>query len=76
MPLRALQQATHVRTANGIGAVQHDQPELVESCRPIHRFVYQQMQTVLPARQCEASTIGPEVVIERYYRRSIQADCG
>jgi hypothetical protein len=56
--------------------VQHDQPELIESCRPIHRFVYQQMHTVLPARQCEASTIATVVVIERYYRRSIQADYG
>ena len=74
MPLRALQQATHVRTANGIGAVQHDQPELIESCRPTHRFVYQQMHAMLPARQCEASTIATEIVVERYYRRSIRAD--
>jgi len=76
LPVRNFEQATPVRTANWIGAMQHDQPELIGRCWSIHRFVYQQMDTVLPFGQCGASTIATEVGIERYYRRSIQADFG
>ena len=65
MPLRTLQQATHVRTANWIGAVQHDQSEMLEHCWPIHRFVDKLPHAMLPTRKLGTALITAQVMIER-----------
>ena len=65
MPLRTLEQAAHVRTANRIGAVQYDQLKMIERFRPIYRCVDQQMHTVLAARDLDTDFITAEVMIER-----------
>ncbi len=65
MPLCTIQQATHVRTANGIGAVQHDQPEMLERCRPIHCVVDKLPHAMLPTRKLSTALITAQVMIER-----------
>ncbi len=65
MPLCILQRATHVRTANWNGAVQHDSPEMLERCRPLHSVSDKLPQAMLPTGKLGTALITAQVMIER-----------
>lgn len=65
MPLCTLWQATHVPTANWIGAVQHDQSDMLDRRRPIHYVVDKAPHAMLSTRKLGTTLFTAQVVIER-----------
>ena len=65
VPLCTFQQASHVRTADWIGAVQHDQPKMLERCRPLHSVFDKLPQAMLPTGKLGTALITAQVMIER-----------
>ncbi len=68
VPLCILQQTTHVRTANWIGAVQHHQPEMLERCRPPYCVIDKLPHLMLPTRKLGTALITAQVMTERNNR--------